>query len=504
MFEISNNSITDTIKIAINVLKENEFLEFPRYGNSCVSFTINNEAYVGLGKQESGYVEDENGDFHRSYIDTTYSDFYKYSPVTDTWTEIAPYPGGHRYYPLVFTDGKRAYLGLGSDNYSSSSSYYYDDIYYYEPWTDSWKIMPDAVFSARRYTKAFQLNGSIYAGGGSYKENESVTYLDFWKLDTTTLTWIRMNDLPEDMAGWRTSAYINDSLYCIPTNGNIYTYDEAEDEFSLSISINTWKNNESAFVVGDKCIINGTQSTIALVDFEKRDILFFDDTKSWKNVMFQLGDTLYQGLGYYRESGVGDIYSKGIHRYLAPPLGMELVDNKVFHNDTIGAFVGDLTVDFIEPFALHTFKMVSSTVGKDTLDNANYYIEADKLYLNSTLDINNSIDSILVSASNENDRLIERLLLIYIEEGSPSKIISSKDDVFKIYPNPTHGVLYLDKLDASVSINELQVFDSYGRSVKLISDAHNNIIDISGFNPGIYFIVIKTDSDFYVEKVILD
>jgi len=72
-----------------------------------------------------------------------------------------------------------------------------------------------------------------------------------------------------------------------------------------------------------------------------------------------------------------------------------------------------------------------------------------------------------------------------------------------VYPNPTTGELTIN--NEQLIINNIEIFDIYGRKLSHISypKSHiSNLIDISDLAPGIYFVKIKTEINEIVKKVV--
>jgi N-acetylneuraminic acid mutarotase len=57
------------------------------------------------------------------------SDCWEYVPGTNTWTEVAPFPGGARGYAAGFAVGKLGYFGTGSASGSGGT----DDFWAFDP-----------------------------------------------------------------------------------------------------------------------------------------------------------------------------------------------------------------------------------------------------------------------------------------------------------------------------------------------------------------------------------
>lgn len=174
-------------------------------------FMINGEVYVGLGGLSS----------------TSYADFYRYSPSTDTWERIEDLNGigtTHQYFarmmPPTFVIDGVAYLGggmsgtMGEDwwkydpsiglwerlsdfhqdtdyassfvlngkGYMISGQYWSPECWEYDPVLDTWRQVASVGHTGRNGGFAFVVNGTPYAGGGGED-----TYEHFFQLDTKKL-----------------------------------------------------------------------------------------------------------------------------------------------------------------------------------------------------------------------------------------------------------------------------------------------------------------------------
>lgn len=103
----------------------------------------------------------------------------------------------------------------------------------------------------------------------------------------------------------------------------------------------------------------------------------------------------------------------------------------------------------------------------------------------------------------------------YINNGDTTGVISPdenlivstntiiKQDVLKIYPNPTDGVIFLSFSGAIAEDAKIEIFDIAGKMImaKNISDSY---IDLSAFNRGIYFLKVSIYNNIITKKVILN
>jgi len=123
------------------------------------SFSINNIGYFGLGKDEDEYL----------------SDFWKYDPVNNSWTQLGNFPGTPRAFNAYTNTADKGYMGLGSDGKVD-----YNDFWEYNPSTDTWTQIPDFIGVKRREAVAFAIGNTIYVGTGT-SEKGDVDHNDFYK-----------------------------------------------------------------------------------------------------------------------------------------------------------------------------------------------------------------------------------------------------------------------------------------------------------------------------------
>jgi hypothetical protein len=58
---------------------------------------------------------------------------------------------------------------------------------------------------------------------------------------------------------------------------------------------------------------------------------------------------------------------------------------------------------------------------------------------------------------------------------------------FEIYPNPADDVLYIK---SNEDVKEINVYNIYGIKMTTVNGQSTTVIDMSGFNSGIYFVEI--------------
>jgi N-acetylneuraminic acid mutarotase len=125
-------------------------------------------------------------------IDST--DFFAYSPSTNTWTQKANFPGGAREQPIIFVIGTVAYVGGGQNNANTI----FTDLYAYDQASNTWTTKASFPGTARYVGESFAANGKGYFCGGYDNTN---AYKDVWEYDPTANTWTQKADMPNKLAG---------------------------------------------------------------------------------------------------------------------------------------------------------------------------------------------------------------------------------------------------------------------------------------------------------------
>ena len=154
------------------------------------SFVIGNNAYCGTGWDQAQYL----------------SDFYEYNSTTNTWSVQTSYPGGQVDAGVAGTIGNFGYMGLGFDGTTIHS-----DFYKFDPTTSTWTAvanMPSIDFNGA----SFVLNNKIYAGTGGISFSPIVLISNFWAYDPATNIWAAIPSMP---GGSR----LNDIAFAIGCNG---------------------------------------------------------------------------------------------------------------------------------------------------------------------------------------------------------------------------------------------------------------------------------------------
>lgn len=136
------------------------------------SFSVGNIGYIGTG-----------------YATTYRNDFWAYDPASDTWTRKADVPnyGRDRLSAVGFSIGNKGYIGLGVD--TLPFNYEKNDLHEYSPVTDTWTAKADFPGSTRFAATGFSINGKGYVGTGYHYYFKDLPLNDFWEFNPSDNTW---------------------------------------------------------------------------------------------------------------------------------------------------------------------------------------------------------------------------------------------------------------------------------------------------------------------------
>jgi N-acetylneuraminic acid mutarotase len=145
---------------------------------SGVGFSIGNDGYVGTGT-----------DGYSNPTTSYYSDFYQYDATSNTWTQIANFPGGARYRATAFAIGTKGYVTCGMD----STGNYLKDMWCYDQTTGEWSQSIGSPGDKRVGAAAFVYNNEGYLIGGTNSGGQGCT--QFYKFNPTSNSWITLRQI---------------------------------------------------------------------------------------------------------------------------------------------------------------------------------------------------------------------------------------------------------------------------------------------------------------------
>ena len=201
-----------------------------------VAFAINSDVFVALGTYDT-------------------NDVWRYSPSTNTWTEVAPFPGGARLGAVAFAIGNFGYVGLGNNGGT--------DFWRYDPSTNKWTAISNFPINSNQ-SVGLSSNGKGYVVISTESDN-------FWEYNPAGNTWAKKADcstitLPGE--GPATGFTIDKDVYIYQSHASgvqslVSRYNTVSATWSLVASPGDMStvSGETGFAIGGKGYIKNAYYT---------------------------------------------------------------------------------------------------------------------------------------------------------------------------------------------------------------------------------------------------
>lgn len=124
------------------------------------------------------------------------NDWWEYDIATDNWTRKAGFPGDRRHHPYYFVADNEIFVGLGHGTDASGNGRIYDDWYKYDPSSDTWTQMADFPGYARVAGTHFAYNGKGFILGGQDQTHQTRSNNEVWSYDPQNDSWTQLPDCP--------------------------------------------------------------------------------------------------------------------------------------------------------------------------------------------------------------------------------------------------------------------------------------------------------------------
>ncbi len=154
---------------------------------------LDDKIYVGLGNNP-----------------TNLNDWWEYDISTDTWSEKDPLPGPTRHHPFYFGIDGIAYVGLGHGTEFVNGLTIYTDFYKFDPETDEWTQLNDFPGEARVAGTQFDFNGKGYVLSGDGDNHSFMEEGEFWSYEPQSDTWSQLTSHPGS-SRWAPGNFIIDN-----------------------------------------------------------------------------------------------------------------------------------------------------------------------------------------------------------------------------------------------------------------------------------------------------
>ena len=215
---------------------------------NAIAFSIGNFGYVGTGMNMP--VASDPGA-------QTMSDFWKFDPASNSWTQIASYPGNSGngiYFSTGFSIDSKGYLcggKMGPNNYSNQ-------LWEYKPSLDSWTQMSNFPGGVRYQLSSFSIDFKAYVGFGT---DQDIYRKDLWEFDATTNQWTAKADFPASERASATTFTIGQRGFITGgANGgmldDLWEYNPFTDSWSSKATYGgSPRKNAAGFVVNGKAYV---------------------------------------------------------------------------------------------------------------------------------------------------------------------------------------------------------------------------------------------------------
>ena len=237
--------------------------------SSAVAFVIGGFAYVGLGQGANPY----------------FGDFWKFDPVTDTWTQVADYGGTPRTQAAAFSIDNYGYAGTGQ-----SINGLEKDFWKYDPAGNTWSPVADFGGTPRRQAVGVGMGGQGYVGTG----DDGTFTNDFWQYEPSTDSWIQKASFPGNPRYGATGFAIFPQVFIGTGYDNTLSY--RDDFWKYNFWNNTWqpvayfsggpRANAFSFTIGTRGYVGCGYNGVLLDDFyEYFPVVGVDELSYDKNLI---------------------------------------------------------------------------------------------------------------------------------------------------------------------------------------------------------------------------
>lgn len=141
------------------------------------AFSINGKGYVCLGFSNGVGL----------------TDLWEYDPASDSWTQKSSFPGGARGAAIADVINGKAYVGTGFG--IGGPSLYPLDLWEYDPAADQWTQKASKPGVALYTSRSFTIYDTLYLAGGIGGELLQPIN-EFWAWSASTDTWVQKENLP--------------------------------------------------------------------------------------------------------------------------------------------------------------------------------------------------------------------------------------------------------------------------------------------------------------------
>ena len=184
------------------------------------------KAFVGFGRNSTSYN----------------TDWWEYDINNDSWTQLASFPSDGRIHPAMVLVANRVYMGMGNN-----SSGNLDDWWEYNIDTDEWIQHADFPHGERHHPFYFDIGDYAYVGfgHGNSINNSYNIYSDFYRYQHETDSWTEIAAFPAEGRVAGTQFSFNGKGYVLSGDGDNHSYMECGQFWEYNPEIDNWTQLES-------------------------------------------------------------------------------------------------------------------------------------------------------------------------------------------------------------------------------------------------------------------
>lgn len=201
------------------------FVMFGQYN----TWTKLNDVTMGKRERATGFSIDSIG-YLCGGVDTAeiiHKDLWAYNPQSDSWTQKANLPGSARRDAISFVINDFAYVGSGMDSLSGPTGNTLKDFWRYNPLSNSWSAVadfPGAGGQGVYFATGFSVAGKGYLCGGKIGPNMYSSQL--WEYKPSNNQWMQRANFPGGVRYQMLSFVIGSKAYVgMGTDQNIFKKD---------------------------------------------------------------------------------------------------------------------------------------------------------------------------------------------------------------------------------------------------------------------------------------
>ena len=379
--------------------------------------------------------------------------------IAQDWKQmsILPVTVKGRHHPVAFGIGNNGYYLTGG----SETNQYNDDFYKYDNLNDSWEKLNDFPGVGRGYAIGIEYEGKGYTGFGT---NGNADLNDLWEFDPVTEEWKSLLPCP-------CSGRFHPAL--LAAGGKIYVglggsdlFGNLQDWWAYDIATNSWEEKATFPGVKRHHPFQFSIGEFAYVGFGHGDGIFndmyrYDSSEDKWTQMATLPaegrvagtQFSYNGKGYVL-SGDGDDH---------------------FHMPTGEFWEYDPTND--------SWKSLPPHPGQSRWAPASFVID-NKVFFTSGLSTVG----------------LEQDLFMYEFENTTSTENEKASEIVSIYPNPTADFINISDERLLIGEWSLEIYSIEGKLIHQQNSFQNNLIDVSTFSNGEYFLKLSNEKEILSGK----